>query len=149
MLRLMNSLFVSRETLSQCAALPYRGAGTTLEIALVTSRGSERWIVPKGWLEPDLEAWDTAAVEAFEEAGLAGEIERQPIGSYRYTKKLHLFSSAVCEVAVFPLHVSEVGTDWPESSGRRRAWFRAEDAAEAVEEPGLRQLIYNFAARKR
>lgn len=149
MLRLLNSLFVSRETLSQCAALPYRGSGETLEIALVTSRGSERWIVPKGWLEPDLEPCDTAAVEAFEEAGLAGEIERQPIGFYRYTKKLHLFSSADCKVAVFPLHVSDVGSDWPESSGRRRAWFRPDDAARAVDESGLRQLIYNFAATKR
>jgi 8-oxo-dGTP pyrophosphatase MutT (NUDIX family) len=57
----------------QYAALPYRARGKSeLEVMLVTSRGSRRWIIPKGWPKRGIPAHDTAAKEAFEEAGVIG-----------------------------------------------------------------------------
>lgn len=133
----------------QCAALPYRVRGSRIEIALVTSRGTGRWIIPKGWPEPGLDLWEAAANEAFEEAGLTGKVEPRAIGSFRYLKKLHLLASALCEVEVYPLKVEAEHADWPESSGRERAWFRQKDAAAAVDERDLAELIYNFAIGNR
>ena len=43
----------------------------------------------------------TAAREAFEEAGIKGEVGAQPIGSFRYAKRLHLLSWAKCSVDVY------------------------------------------------
>lgn len=147
MVGIFNRLFVGREKLNQYAALPYRmRGGRHLEIALVTSRETKRWIIPKGWPEAALTPWDTAANEAFEEAGLRGTIADKPIGHYTYLKRLHLFSSIVCQVDVFPLKVEEEFGMWPEASDRQRVWLAPARAAEKVEEPQLRALIDRFAA---
>ena len=57
-----------------------------LEIMLVTSRGTRRWIIPKGWPKRGMPPYDTAAKEAFEEAGVLGKVNKRPIGSYPYDK---------------------------------------------------------------
>ena len=57
----------------QVAAFCMDGKG---KILLVTSRGTGRWIVPKGWVERGVAAADQAAQEAFEEAG----VQRMNIG---------------------------------------------------------------------
>lgn len=147
--RLFNRLFVGEVTQAQCAALPFRRRGSKIEIALVTSRGTGRWVIPKGWPQEGCEPWDTAANEAYEEAGLKGTVGKHAIGSFRYLKKLHLLASTVCDVEVFPLEVEAELADWPESGERERAWFKPRDAAEAVDERDLSQLIYNFAASNR
>jgi hypothetical protein len=73
----------------QYAALPYRTKGKSqLEIMLVTSRGTRRWIIPKGWPKRGKPPYDTAAKEAFEEAGVIGKVRKRPIGSYPYDKIL-------------------------------------------------------------
>ena len=73
----------------QYAALPYRAKGKSqLEIMLVTSRGTRRWIIPKGWPKRGMPPYDTAAKEAFEEAGVIGKVRKRPIGSYPYDKIL-------------------------------------------------------------
>ena len=67
----------------QFAALPYRPKGKSeLEVMLITSRDTGRWIIPKGWPKNGIPPHDAAAEEAFEEAGVAWKISEQPIGSY-------------------------------------------------------------------
>lgn len=149
MSKFFNRLFVGPENLTQCAALPYRWRSAQVEIALITSRGSGRWIIPKGWPQPGLAPWEAAANEAFEEAGLTGEVDSRSIGSFRYLKRLHFLASSVCEVAVFPLSVEMEHAKWPECRERERAWFAVREAATAIEEADLRELIYNFAASNR
>jgi len=148
MTSLFSRLFVASSGLVQYAALPYRRQGDALSIALVTSRGTGRWIVPKGWPEPGKEPAQVAAMEAFEEAGLLGEIEREPVGAFTYRKGLHTLASATCRVEVFPLHVTEQRAVWPEGKERERVWLGPEAAAKAVQEKDLARIIRDFAASK-
>ena len=62
----------------QYAALPYRIVRRRVEILLITSRDTRRWVIPKGWPMKGLKPQDAAAVEAAEEAGLIGEVEGRP-----------------------------------------------------------------------
>jgi 8-oxo-dGTP pyrophosphatase MutT (NUDIX family) len=64
-----------REHGQQVAALCWRAHAKGVEILLVTSLNSKRWILPKGWAEPDLSLPESAAREAFEEAGVTGQVE--------------------------------------------------------------------------
>jgi 8-oxo-dGTP pyrophosphatase MutT (NUDIX family) len=130
----------------QYAALPYRRQGDNIEIMLVTSRDSGRWIIPKGWPAPGLTPRDSAAREAMEEGGLVGRITAQPIGVYHYDKRSDDGSTMLCAVGVFALQVEEQLTVWPEQDQRQTDWFTLEEAAEAVQEMELRTIIRNLRA---
>jgi 8-oxo-dGTP pyrophosphatase MutT (NUDIX family) len=125
----------------QVAALPLRLAKNgAIEILLVTSRDTGRWIIPKGWTSKRLRDCKAAAREAREEAGVKGKILREAIGTYRYIKR-ELGNGALIEVRVFLLKVSKRCKRWPEKRERRRAWFDIEDAASRVSDPELSILI--------
>src|SRR5690606_28829887 len=66
----------------QFGALPYTIVDGQLVVLLITSRGRGKWIFPKGGQVDGMTPWETAAHEAWEEAGVSGEIEQEPIGSY-------------------------------------------------------------------
>ena len=125
----------------QVAALPLRLAKDgALEILLVTSRDTGRWIIPKGWTSKRIKDCKAAAREAREEAGVKGKILRDAIGTYRYIKR-ELGAGALIEVQVFLLKVSKRCKRWPEKRERRRAWFDLEAAAIKVSDPELSTLI--------
>ncbi len=125
----------------QVAALPLRLAKDgDLEVLLVTSRDTGRWIIPKGWTSKRIKDCKAAAREAREEAGVKGKILRDAIGTYRYIKR-ELGNGALIEVQVFLLKVSKRCKRWPEKRERRRAWFDLEAAASKVSDPGLSTLI--------
>lgn len=127
--------------LSQIAALPVRrAAGGTIEILLVTSRETRRWVIPKGWPWPGLEDHAAAAEEAREEAGVLGTAMAAPLGVFTYGKRQPQATVEVL-VSVYRLDVAELLDTWPEAHQRERAWFTPEDAAAAVDEPELRALI--------
>jgi predicted NUDIX family NTP pyrophosphohydrolase len=129
----------------QYAALPYRRTGAGIDVMLITSRDTGRWIIPKGWPAPALDPGASAAQEAMEESGLVGEISAQPIGSYGYTKRLADGSAVDCTVEVFALAVERQLPTWPEQAERRTRWFALEEAAAAVQEPELGAIIRNLA----
>jgi hypothetical protein len=89
----------------QYGALPYRfSQNSALEILLVTTRGTRRWIIPKGWPIKGLRPPKSAAREAFEEAGVRGKIGAKPVGLFTYDKVLDEAGvSRTCEVKVYPL----------------------------------------------
>ena len=128
----------------QVAALPLRLAKNgSIEILLVTSRDSGRWIIPKGWTSKRLRDRKAAAREAREEAGVKGKILREAIGTYRYIKR-ELGDGVFVEVRVFLLKVSKRCKRWPEKRERRRAWFDIEDAASRVSDPELSIIIISM-----
>lgn len=129
----------------QYAVLPFRHAGR-LEIMLVTSRGTRRWVVPKGWPMKGRKPHVAAAREALEEAGIAGRTGKFALGAYSYSKRLANGTLVPCRVKVFPLEVLEEKPRWLEMDQRERRWFRAEEAADFVDEPELADLIRTFAA---
>jgi 8-oxo-dGTP pyrophosphatase MutT (NUDIX family) len=86
-----------------------------------------------------------AAQEAYEEAGVVGEIVgKRPIGSYHYAKRTRQ-GDILCEVQVYLLRVEQQLDDWPEKGQRLTAWFAATKAAEMVDEGGLSEIIVRFA----
>ena len=106
----------------QYAALPWRQAGRRLEILLITSRETRRWVIPKGWPMKGLAPHEAAAVEAIEEAGVEGEIQAGPLGSYRYLKRIKDNHTIPIQVIVFPLHVLSQGDQWKEKGERQLRW---------------------------
>jgi 8-oxo-dGTP pyrophosphatase MutT (NUDIX family) len=127
--------------LAQYAALPYVHLADGLRICLITSRGTKRWIIPKGWPKDQLRPHELAAQEAEEEAGLLGDIASDPIGSYTYRKRLHFLAFVTCRVSVFPLRVHAQEARWPERNERELAWTPVAEAARMVKEPDLRRLL--------
>ena len=137
-----------REPRRQVAALPFRRTedGRFL-IFLITSRESRRWVIPKGWPMKGRKPFEAAAREAYEEAGLVGNIGKRPLGFYLYEKQLKNRDSVLCQVRVFPLEVRKQLKNWPEQDQREGKWFAPSDAADAVIESGLSGIIR--AATKR
>jgi 8-oxo-dGTP pyrophosphatase MutT (NUDIX family) len=138
----------SRKTTGvQYAALPWRLLGNTLQILLITSRRTRRWIIPKGWPMDGCKPTVCAAREAEEEAGVTGEISKTPIGQYRYMKLLRDGVELPCRVEVFALKVTQESAEWDEMDARERRWCSVSEAAGAVLEPQLKMVIRRFAAR--
>ena len=133
---------------TQCAALCWRHGPGGVEVLLVTSRETGRWVIPKGWPVPGLPETAGAAREAWEEAGARGEIGAQCLGVYPYDKVLDRAGAAPlavpCMVAVYPMQVTGLRKDFPEASERRTKWFAQEKAARKVVEPELAALISGF-----
>ena len=131
----------------QVGALPFRFAGhepgVALEVLLVTSFRTKRWIIPKGNVDGGMPPHIAAAQEAEEEGGVRGQIGELPIGCYCYGK---LRFGAICtlEVDVFPLEVREVLAEWPEMRIRERRWLPIQEAADTVEETELAEIIRSF-----
>jgi hypothetical protein len=131
----------------QYAALPYRFMEQGMEILLITSRETGRWVTPKGWPIIGRKPHRIAAAEAYQEAGIKGVVGKKPIGSYAYTKTLEGGEERLCQVLVFPLRVSLEGVSWREMNQRQRFWFQKDIAAALVEEGGLAQIINEWPPR--
>ena len=128
----------------QIGALPWRRRDGALEVLLVTSRETRRWVAPKGWPMPYKSDAEAAATEAWEEAGVKGLIGPVPIGGYSYSKRLKDGSERPCRVKVYPLEVTVDRDDWPEAAQRDRRWMSPAEAADLVAEPELARLLRAF-----
>ena len=122
----------------QVAALPYRiDPAGKLEILLVTSRDTGRWVLPKGWPMKGRRMRQAAQIEAFEEAGVVGKTGKSALGTYTYDKD----GEIACRVSVFPLPVQALECEWPERHQRQREWHSPTDASECVDESDLKALL--------
>lgn len=130
----------------QYAALPWRMQGQTLQVLLITSRRTRRWIIPKGWPMEGCKPTVCAAREAEEEAGVSGDIDKTAIGHFRYMKVLRDGVEIPCRVEVFPLKVTKESANWDEEDARQRRWCSVPEAASAVLEPQLKMVIRRFGA---
>jgi 8-oxo-dGTP pyrophosphatase MutT (NUDIX family) len=123
----------------QAAAIPLRGG----KICLITSSNGKRWIIPKGLIEPGQTAGETALQEAWEEAGLVGTLNPEPVGSFLYDKWC-----GTCHVTVFMMEVSEVVQEWPERSLRQRNWLSVASALARIEDEGLVEVLRAALGKK-
>lgn len=139
-------LMFRRPAREQYGALCYRvrKKKPAIEILLITSRDTGRWVIPKGWPMDGKSAAAAAAREAWEEAGVRGNIRAAPIGSYNYLKGLPHGLKVDCRVRVFPLSVDDLSENFPEKDERRAEWVTCQEAARRVQEPGLKDLILVF-----
>jgi 8-oxo-dGTP pyrophosphatase MutT (NUDIX family) len=128
----------------QIAALPFRVGKAGVEILLITSRETKRWVIPKGWPMDGLKDYNAARLEAFEEAGVGGRMTRKCVGGFRYDKSHPTNAMKTLRVDVYALEVKTALRNWPEKSERKRQWFPATEAAALVHEKELRTLILRF-----
>jgi 8-oxo-dGTP pyrophosphatase MutT (NUDIX family) len=133
----------------QYGALPWRLRGDAIQIMLVTSRRTRRWIIPKGWPIEGCKPAECAAREAEEEAGVTGLIDKVPAGQYQYMKLLRDGVELPCRVEVFALKVTDESPDWDEMDARERRWCSVAEAVAAVLEPQLKMVIRRFSAARR
>jgi 8-oxo-dGTP pyrophosphatase MutT (NUDIX family) len=140
-------LMFRRPRRHQFAALCYRIGleNNKPEILLVTSRDTGRWVIPKGWPMGAKAGHEVAAQEAFEEAGVSGETQRQPLGYFSYDKSMQNGLVLPVRVQVHALNVAAIADDFKEKGKRRVEWFSPEDAESRVLEPELKGLIRRFA----
>ncbi|OYW60542.1 MAG: hypothetical protein B7Z31_04085 [Rhodobacterales bacterium 12-65-15] len=129
---------------AQFAALCWQPHGAEIDVLLITSRDTGRWIIPKGWPMPGLAPEAVAEQEAWEEAGAEGEVSSFRIGRYGYFKTFAPDSRMPCAVSVYGLRVRSLADTYPEVKERRRAWFAQDVAAGLVDEPDLASLIAGF-----
>ncbi|WP_309568503.1 NUDIX hydrolase [Rhizobium rhizogenes] len=130
----------------QIAALCFRhvaGDDEPIQVLLITSRDTRRWIIPKGWSMPKKRPHEVARLEAWEEAGVRGFVRKKPYGYYTYRKRLDDEISKLLIVQVHLLSVLELDRVFPEKDERELRWFSPAAAAAAVEEPDLKLLIAN------
>jgi 8-oxo-dGTP pyrophosphatase MutT (NUDIX family) len=128
----------------QVAALPFRrNADGAVEVLLITSRETRRFIIPKGWPMKKLADPDAAAKEALEEAGVVGIVRRKPVANYSYWKRLTRTFELV-KVDVYPLRVLDQHDTWREQAVRNCGWLPPDKAWLLIDEPGLAQIVRTF-----
>lgn len=150
--KLLQQLVSVRDTLfsnpfmEQLAALCYRmrPLSNEIEVLLVTSRDSGRWIIPKGWPMKGKKPHQAAAIEAWEEAGVKGKVDKKPFGHFTYLKDLDDGKRLPCIVHVHVLEVSSVDEKFRETGQRRREWMTCSEASRRVREPELKGLFLNL-----
>ena len=137
-----------REPRVQSAALPWRRAPDgQVEVLLITSRETRRWVIPKGWPIKRMSSARTAAHEAFEEAGVRGRIAKNKLGVFHYDKRLRSGRVQRVKVLVYSLEVVSEGDAFPEFDQREKLWTRPEAAADLVQEAELAEMLRSFAPK--
>lgn len=132
-------------SLTQNGALCWRMHRDRVEVLLITSRDTGRWVIPKGWPIEGMGSDAAAAREAWEEAGVEGAVSPDCVGLFSYVKRFGLHAGVPCVVAVYSLRVTGLARDFPERKQRRRKWFSLAVAARKVAEPELRTLLLGFS----
>ncbi len=131
--------------ITQFGVLPYRlDPDKGVQFLLVTSRDTGRWVIPKGNPMPRLRGHETAMHEAYEEAGVDGDMSREPIGSFSYDKQRRSGDPVEARVTVYALLVTRQHFAWPERGQRNARWFDRRKAVLSVDEPELKALIESF-----
>ncbi len=97
------------------------------KVVLITARKSKRWIIPKGVIEKNMSPYESAAKEAYEEAGVIGTVKKRELGRYTYEKWGGTFT-----VRVYPLHVEKLLDTWSEMHERKRKIVTPVEAVEMV-----------------
>ncbi len=134
------------KAIRQVAAIPFRlDDHGNVEVMLITSNTTGRFIVPKGWPMKGKSGRKAAVTEAREEAGVVGKALKKPLGAYIYWKRLSDCFVRVT-VTVYLLSVVDILTDWKENSHRRRAWLSPADAAMLIDEPQLQSMVRSIAS---
>ncbi|OKH49698.1 NUDIX hydrolase [Calothrix sp. HK-06] len=128
--------------IKQSGVIPYRIRDEKIEVLLITTSSGLNWIVPKGNISKGMSLQDSAAKEAWEEAGVLGLVDNQELGYYKYYKQ-----GKVYKVKMYLLLVRAVSGNYPEANLRRRRWVDVQKAISLVKETSLKPILENIACR--
>lgn len=140
----LRGLLGQRPDALQVAALCRRRAAGETQILLVSSLDTGRWIVPKGWPMRGRTLAEAALREAWEEAGVRGQVTPAPVGTFHYIKRLKSGLDRRCEVLCFFVDVEALDDDFPEAGRRERHWIVPRKAADLVREKELKALLLSL-----
>ena len=130
----------------QVGIIAFRVEHGELEVLLVTSRDTGRWIIPKGNIDSGLTPAKAALKEAYEEAGVEGAIVGSvPVGFYTYFKRLKSGAHLDTSVEVFLVRAERQRKKWPEKKERSIAWLPIHEAVERIQEPSVVPLLERVA----
>lgn len=127
----------------QSGVIPYRVRNGRVEILLVTSSDRQRWVMPKGGIVNGMTPPASAAKEAWEEAGVIGQVEANKLGSYKYRKRGKLY-----QVKMYLLPVEIVSSNYPEASKRYRRWLDAKQALKLIKKAALKRILKGIIQQK-
>jgi 8-oxo-dGTP pyrophosphatase MutT (NUDIX family) len=119
----------------QSGAVPYTIVDKQIVFLLVTARRTGRWIFPKGSVAAGMSAWDSAAKEAMEEAGVKGVIGTVPVGTYWLRDK-----TGRIPVDLYPLKVEQQFESWKEKDQRLRHWALLPEAQRLIADRALSRI---------
>ncbi|QSJ18630.1 NUDIX hydrolase [Nostoc sp. UHCC 0702] len=120
----------------QSGVIPYRVNNGKIEILLITTRDRQNWVIPKGGIVNGMSAADSAAKEAWEEAGIIGQVNFNKLGSYKYRKRGKIY-----QVQMYLMPVEMVCEEYPEAGKRQRQWLDVTKAIRLVKKPSLQRII--------
>jgi 8-oxo-dGTP pyrophosphatase MutT (NUDIX family) len=130
----------------QVAGLVYRVRKGKLEVLLITSRETSRWILPKGNIKRNSTPADSAMAEVFEEAGVKVTIDGStPFGFFTYSKRLPSDESQSVSVEVYLCRAKKLTEDFPEKGQRSIRWHGIKKALSVIQEPGVVPLLARLA----
>ena len=121
---------------NQSGVIPYRRNNDGIEVLLITSMKKKKWVIPKGYIEFNLTAFESAKKEAYEEAGIIGANETIELGMFENNKSI-----GICHTKVFAMEVIKVLENYPEKDLRKRKWFNVKEASSSVNIPAISQMI--------
>ncbi len=123
---------------ARVAVVPIIAHKNKSKIGLVTSRDQHQWIIPTGKTEKKLSERQVATLEAFEEGGMLGKLDRHfrtevmlpsPCGKYQR------------KTTVFLLYVKRMLKTWPEFDERRRKQVSVKHYLHTVPSPKLKRRL--------
>ncbi len=135
----MEEINKSEFELIQSCVIPYRISNGSIELLLITSIKKQKWIFPKGFIEFNLSAFESAKKEAYEEAGVIGENETVELGSFDLKKK-----TRTSHVKIFSMEVTKELKDYPEKNLRKRKWFNISEALENIENSDIKNFVHKL-----
>jgi uncharacterized protein len=128
----------------QIAALPLiMNEDGSVDVCIITARGSGRWIIPKGNPIRGLAPHEVAAREALEEAGLLGQAHPHRIGTFTFERRRD-GREKTCTVDVYAMKVERQLKDWPEIHERSVLRCSAQTALSLIALPDLARLIKDY-----
>eukprot|EP00887_Chlorella_sp_A99_P005778 scaffold1.g5778.t1 len=124
----------------------------TAEVLMITTRGGQALVFPKGGWETDESVETAAQRETVEEAGVRGELEGPALGAFPFhsnkAERLHTANKGRCIAHVFVLHVTEELADWPEARQRQRVWVPLREAAARARDDWMREALAAWVRRR-
>ncbi len=111
----------------QSGVIPYRLKDKEMQIMLISTRSGKNWTIPKGIVEERLEDSESAIKEAFEEAGLIGNLDETISWQFRFRKW-----GGICDVKLYPMKVEKELKEFPERKEREKKWLNYKDAAKRI-----------------
>ncbi|MEA5570850.1 NUDIX hydrolase [Calothrix sp. UHCC 0171] len=129
----------TNKVLKQSGVVPYRVNNGSLEVLLITTRDRQSWVIPKGGIVNKMTPHDSAAKEAWEEAGVIGQVNSSEIGSYKYRK-----NGKTYHVKMYTLPVERESYQFPEAGKRFKQWVKAHEVGKHVKKSSLKRILKQF-----